>query len=91
MAGRWFHAVYGSPVLQAMLGLSGSAPRCRPKPATDVNYQFSSSAALKKLQGEYGGRWTIGGRVAALLYLRLSDGAADERSFALLRRMRQKP
>ncbi len=86
---EWFHAFYGSPVLQAMLGLRGSDTEVRPKPATDVNYQILVEKPDRRTQGQYGRRWTSGGGCPALLYIRLSDGAADERSFALLKRMRQ--
>jgi pimeloyl-ACP methyl ester carboxylesterase len=86
---EWFHAVYGSPVLQAMLGLSGSDTEVRPKPATDVNYQMLVERRIEELKANMAVGGPLEAALRALLYIRLSDGAADERSFALLRRMRQ--
>jgi pimeloyl-ACP methyl ester carboxylesterase len=86
---EWFHAFYGSPVLQAMLGLSGSETDVRPKPATDVNYQRLVERRIEELKANMAVGGPLEAAFRALLYIRLSEGAADERSFALLRRMRQ--
>jgi hypothetical protein len=86
---EWFHAFYGSPVLQAMLGLSGSDTDVRPKPATDLNYQKLVEHRIEELKANMAVGGPVEAALRALLYIRLSDGAADERSFALLRRMRQ--
>jgi hypothetical protein len=86
---EWFHAVYGSPVLQAMLGLSGSDTEVRPKPATDLNYQMLVERRIEELKANMAVGGPLEAALRALIYIRLSDGAADERSFALLRRMRQ--
>jgi pimeloyl-ACP methyl ester carboxylesterase len=86
---EWFHAVYGSPVLQAMLGLSGSDTDVRPKPATDVTYQMLVEQRIEELKGNVSAGGPVEAALRALLYIRLTEGAYDERSFALLRRMRQ--
>jgi hypothetical protein len=86
---EWFHAFYGSPVLQAMLGLSGSETDVRPKPATDVSYQMLVERRIDELKANMAVGGPVEAAFRALLYIRLSDGTADERSFALLRRMRQ--
>lgn len=86
---EWFHAFYGSPVLQAMLGLSGSETDVRPKPATDLSYQMLVERRIDELKANMAVGGPVEAALRALLYIRLADGAADERSFALLRRMRQ--
>ncbi len=89
MQEEWFHAVYGSPIVQAMLGLSGSDTDVRPKPATDMNYQRLVEHRIEELKANIAVGGPVEAGLRALLYIRLSDGAADERSFALLCRMRQ--
>jgi pimeloyl-ACP methyl ester carboxylesterase len=86
---EWFHAFYGSPVVQALLGLNGSETDVRPKPATDRNYQMLVERRIDELKSNIAVGGPVEAAVRALLYIRLSEGAADERSFALLRRMRQ--
>ena len=89
MQEEWFHAFYGSPVVQAMLGLSGSDTEVRPKPATDLNYQMLVEQRIEELKANIAVGGPVEAALRALLYIRLAEGAADERSFALLRRMRQ--
>ncbi len=86
---EWFHAFYGSPVLQAMLGLSGSETEVRPKPATDRNYHLLVEHRIEELNANIAAGGPVEAALRALLYIRLAEGAADERSLALLRRMRQ--
>jgi pimeloyl-ACP methyl ester carboxylesterase len=89
MQEEWFHAVYGSPVVQAMLGLSGSETDVRPKPGTDLAYKMLVEHRIEELKANMAVGGPLEAALRALLYIRISDGAADERSFALLRRMRQ--
>jgi len=86
---EWFHAFYGSPLVQAMLGLSGSDTSVRSMPATDRNYQMLVERRIDELKSNIAAGGPVEAAVRALLYIRLSEGAADERSFVLLRRMRQ--
>jgi hypothetical protein len=89
MQEEWFHAVYGSPIVQAMLGLSGSDTDVRPKPATDINYQKLVEHRIEELKANMAVGGPVEAALRALLYIRIAEGAADERSFALFRRMRQ--
>lgn len=89
MQEEWFHAFYGSPVLQAMLGLSGSDTDVRPKPGTDITYQMIVNRRIEELKANIHSGGALEAAVRALLYIRMPEGAVDERSFALIRRMRQ--
>jgi hypothetical protein len=85
-----FHATYGSPWLQALLGLraSDAPPRARPgcDPA-ELAFVRGRIEALRAGMAEGGLRAAV---VRALLYIGLPGKAADERSFALIRQIRQK-
>lgn len=85
----WFHAFYGSPLLQALVGLRASRDNPRHRPGDDpahlalVNQKI---ADLKNRISEGGPREAV---IRALIYVRTPDGAVDERGFNLLRRMRE--
>ena len=83
-----FHAIYGSPLLQALVGLKADDASPRRHPGTDAAYVAAVSRHIADLKA----RVTEGGSreaaIRALLYIRLADGAADERGLALLRRIR---
>lgn len=85
----WFHAFYGSPLLQALVGLRASDANPRHRPGDDaMHYAFVANkiAELKTRIPEGGPREAI---IRALLYIRMPDGVVDERGFNLLRRMRE--
>jgi hypothetical protein len=84
-----FHAVYGSPVLQAMVGLRASDRPVREKPGEDALRRGLVSqriAELKRAIPQGGPREAL---LRALLYIRMPDGVVDERGFNFLRRMRE--
>ena len=89
MQEEWFHAFYGSPLVQALLGLGGSEGDPRPKPATDVAYRMLVEQRIQELKENVSVGGPLEATIRALIYVRMSEGAADERSFVLLRRIRQ--
>jgi len=84
-----FHAFYGSPVVQALLGLraSDAPPRARPgREPEEIAFVQSRIADLKARIGQGGMREAF---VRSIIYVRLPELAADERSFALLNKVRE--
>jgi pimeloyl-ACP methyl ester carboxylesterase len=84
-----FHSIYGSPLLQALVGLKASqgAPRQRPgKDAAHLAFVAKRIDELKHAIPRGGPREAV---IRALLYVRMPEGVVDERGFNLLRRMRQ--
>jgi pimeloyl-ACP methyl ester carboxylesterase len=84
-----FHAVYGSPMLQAMVGLKTSDRPVRERPGDDAPRRTLVSqriAELKRAIPRGGPREAL---LRALLYIRMPDGVVDERGFNFLRRMRE--
>jgi pimeloyl-ACP methyl ester carboxylesterase len=84
-----FHAVYGSPLLQAMVGLKASEASPRRRPGVDAVYRAFVVQRINELTRNI----ALGGpreaAIRALLYIRLPEGVADERGFRLLERMRE--
>jgi hypothetical protein len=83
-----FLGVYGSPVLQAAVGLGPQAPAESHYLARDL-FRLSEADRLRAQLEE---RYEVGGpleaALRALAYIRAPEGAADERSFAMARAMR---
>ena len=84
-----FHATYGSPVTQALLGLRASEdpPRARPgREPEEVAFVQQRIAELKGRMGQGGLREAF---VRAIIYIRLPELAADERGFTVLSKLRE--
>jgi pimeloyl-ACP methyl ester carboxylesterase len=89
MSEALFHAIYGAPLLQALVGLKASDGSPRFRPGTDAAHVALVAQRIEELKGsirEGGPREAV---IRALLYIRMPDGVADERGFNLLRRMRE--
>ena len=83
-----FHAFYGSPLVQAMLGLRASdgPPRARPgREPEEIAFVREQTEALLARMAEGGLREAF---IRALIYVRLPELAADERGFNMLQRLR---
>ena len=84
-----FHTIYGSPLLQALVGLQASHASPRQRPGKDAAHRALVARRIDELRQAI----TQGGpreaMIRALLYVRMPDGAVDERGFNLLRRMRE--
>lgn len=85
-----FMTVYGSPVLQAMVGLRSDSAKVR----RNIGREVIREAAAQRMAAEIEARADRGGLleavIRALLYIELGRAvpAADERAFALLRQIR---
>jgi pimeloyl-ACP methyl ester carboxylesterase len=86
---RLFLAVYGSPLVQAMVGLGASDGPPRERPAQDPVHAALVEEKIASLRAtiEHGG--TPAATIRALLYIGMPSASADERSFAVIRKVRQ--
>jgi hypothetical protein len=84
-----FLGTYGSPVLQAMVGLGTAAESTERR----INRDLASEAAAVRRQAELERRFEVGGLpeaiVRAVIYVRLPEGRVDERGFAALQALRR--
>jgi hypothetical protein len=78
-----FLNTYGSPWLQALVGLGGGAPPRR------IERDLLREANVSRLRAELEHRFEIGGpeeaALRALIYIRLPEGSIDERGFSALK------
>ena len=87
-AKRSFHAVYGSPLLQAMVGLKASDASPRRHPAPTPNIVALVAQRIAELKRAHRRGRTARGRDPRAALRPAGRGAVDERGFNLLRRMR---
>jgi pimeloyl-ACP methyl ester carboxylesterase len=83
-----FYAIYNQPLLQAMLGLRANDEPPRPIPGQEPDHIVQ----IEKAKQELLARVTVGGvreaLIRALIYVRIPEGAADERGFEMITRIR---
>ncbi|MGH6826642.1 DUF3141 domain-containing protein [Methyloceanibacter sp.] len=84
-----FHAVYGSPILQAVVGLKASNAPPRQRPGVDAVYRAFVAERTDQLTRHIARGGPREAAIRALLYIRMPEGVADERGFRLLERMRE--
>jgi pimeloyl-ACP methyl ester carboxylesterase len=84
-----FHAVYGSSLLQALVGLKASEAPPRRPPGVDAVYRAFVSKRIDELTRNIAQGGPREAAIRALLYIRIPEGVADERGFRLLERMRE--
>ncbi|NMJ43145.1 DUF3141 domain-containing protein [Roseomonas sp. JC162] len=85
---RIFREVYAAPAVQAATGLAAATVPPRPRPTESPEHHRFVAMAVERLRAAM----TEGGiheaLVRAVLWVRLPTRAADERSFAVIRRIR---
>jgi pimeloyl-ACP methyl ester carboxylesterase len=84
-----FHSIYGSPAVQALAGLKASEASPRRHPGVDSVYRVFVSRRIEELTWAVGEGGAREAAIRAALYIRLPEGATDERGFRLLQRMRE--
>jgi len=84
-----FHAVYGSPLVQALAGLKASDASPRHRPGVDAVYRAFVAQRIEELTRKIAEGGPREAAIRALLYIRLPERVADERGFRLLQRMRE--
>jgi pimeloyl-ACP methyl ester carboxylesterase len=83
-----FDAFYGSPFVQALLGLKSSDESPRAKPGKDAQHKAFVAQRMEELRSGIAEGGPREAAIRALLYVRMPEGIVDERAFNLLRRIR---
>jgi pimeloyl-ACP methyl ester carboxylesterase len=83
----FFFNTYGSPILQAMVGLRADATSVSRRVARDVAREAAASQAAAHLEQRIDQGTLIEAAVRALIYVRLPEGKVDERGFAALKQI----
>jgi pimeloyl-ACP methyl ester carboxylesterase len=89
MSEAMFHAIYGSPLVQAAVGLKASDAYPRRKPGTDAAHLALVAQRIDELRDDMAKGGSREAVLRALLYIRMPEGLVDERGFNFLRRIRE--
>ena len=89
MVENLFMAIYGSPWLQAMVGLRASDAPPRGRPGEEPEQVAFVAAEIERLKGRMEEGGLAAAMVRALVYVLAPQKATDERSFNMLRRLRE--
>jgi pimeloyl-ACP methyl ester carboxylesterase len=81
-----FHAVYGSPWVQAWLGTPPKGTRVRPKPGVSPEQRAAIAERIEHLLATMEGGGPLEAIVRALVYIAKGQKSIDARSFEVLRR-----
>ena len=83
----FFFNTYGSPIMQAMVGLRADATSVSRRVARDVAREAAASQAAAQIELHIDQGTLIEAAVRALIYVRLPEGKVDERGFAALKQI----
>ena len=83
-----FLAVYGSPILQAMVGLSASDEPVRKRPGLEPEHVALIKERIAELKAGFAKGGSREAAIRALVYIGLAGAGADERMFNTLREIR---
>ncbi|MDD3182623.1 MAG: DUF3141 domain-containing protein, partial [Alphaproteobacteria bacterium] len=83
-----FLSVYGSPLIQAMVGLKTIKPYAKPSVERDIEVENERQRRLLKLMTQIEEGSLVEATIRGLLYVSRADGAVDEREYNLLIRLR---
>jgi pimeloyl-ACP methyl ester carboxylesterase len=83
----FFFNTYGSPILQATVGLKADATSVSRRIGRDVAREAAAKQAAVHVERRIDQGGLIEGAVRALIYVRLPEGKVDERGFAALKQI----
>jgi pimeloyl-ACP methyl ester carboxylesterase len=86
-AEAFFFNTYGSPILQAMVGLRADETSVSRHIGRDVAREAAAKQAAVRLEQQIDQGGLIEAAVRALIYVRLPEGKVDERGFAALKQI----
>jgi pimeloyl-ACP methyl ester carboxylesterase len=84
-----FLNVYGSPTLQAIVGLKASEGAPRHRPGLNATYKAFVAQRTEEVKRNIGEGGPREAAIRAALYIRLPEGVADERGFHFIQRLRE--
>ena len=84
-----FHAIYGSPTLQAALGIDRNSNQPPRKAEKSLLHQALVEARIAELRAKLADGATCEGLARALIFVGMARGGADERGLEAVRRLRR--
>jgi pimeloyl-ACP methyl ester carboxylesterase len=87
MTEQLFHMTYGSPLLQALVGLDPKGDDGRRKLDRDAVREQAQAKRRQELEKKFEEGGTIEAALRSLAYVRMGEGSVDERGYAVLKQL----
>jgi len=87
MVEQVFHATYGSPLLQALVGLDPAGDGADRTAARDRLREHARSARRRELERRFDEGSPLEAALRAIIFIRQAEGVVDERGFAVLKQL----
>ncbi len=87
MTERVFHLTYGSPFLQALVGLDPKVNEDGRRPEREALREQAKAKRREELERQFEVGGAVEAALRALAYIRLGEGSVDERGFAMLKQI----
>ena len=85
MTEQLFHFTYGSPLLQALVGLDPDGTEGPRAPTRDANREMAQAETRADLEREFDKGGAVEAAVRSIVFILKGNGGADERSFAVIK------
>jgi pimeloyl-ACP methyl ester carboxylesterase len=89
MTERLFHYTYGSPLIQALVGLDPEAAEGSRKPGRDAARAQAQAAKREELEAKFDKGGSVEAALRSIAYILAGAGGADERSFAVIKALHE--
>ena len=87
MTEQLFTMTYGSPMLQALVGLDPKEEASRRKPDRDALREQVQARKRQELETRFETGGAIEAALRSIAYVRMGEGSTDERSFAMIKQL----
>ncbi len=87
MTEQLFHMTYGSPMMQALVGLDPKDEASRRKPERDALREQVQAGKRQELEAKFETGGAIEAALRSIAYIRMGEGSVDERGFAMLKHL----
>ncbi len=87
MTEQLFHMTYGSPMLQALVGLDPKDEASRRKPDRDALREQVQARTRQDLETRFESGGAVEAALRSIAYVRMGEGSVDERGFAMVKQL----
>ena len=89
MTEQLFHYTYGSPLIQALVGLDPESAKAARAPARDAARENAQAARREELEARFDKGGAVEAALRSIAFVIAGAGGADERSFAVIKALHE--
>jgi len=82
-----FHLTYGSPLLQALVGLDSREVEAGRRPEREALREQAKAKRREELETKYEAGGAVEAALRSIAYIRMGDGSVDERGYAMIKQL----